>query len=67
MSLHAAMPDRWLLEEWEIWEVNRVRMAKYFGVLPSAVDNMPYQDYVNAIAVMNADRLEAELKRGKNG
>lgn len=30
-------------------------MARYFSKLPHEIDQMPYEDYTDAVAVMNAD------------
>lgn len=53
------------LEEDEVWRVNRVRIAKYYGITPAQVDAMPYGDLLDTMQVMWAEEQEAAERREK--
>jgi len=42
-------------DEDEVWRINRARMARELHKLPSEIDDMPYLDMLDLIAVGNAD------------
>lgn len=68
------MPKKVILDPEEIDRVNRVRVARYLGKLPSQVDVMPYEDFADCLAIMRADvridhfdaeKAKAQRKRKK--
>lgn len=59
------MPTKVQLEAHEVEAVNRVRIAQYLGKFPHEVDEMPYQDYLDILAVMRADRKLDEFRADK--
>lgn len=48
-------PTQVSLDEDEVWRVNRIRIARYYHVLPSAVDGMSLADIDDTIHLMWAD------------
>ncbi len=45
----------------QVLRVQRIRLARYFGVLPIHIDAAPYADMADALAVMAADAHIAEI------
>ena len=43
----------------EVWRIDRARMARELHKLPSEIDDMPYLDMLDLIAVGNADNETA--------
>lgn len=50
----------------EVRRVNRINIARELGCLPSDVDKMPVQDYLDILAVVGAERYlhERAMKKG---
>jgi hypothetical protein len=57
------MPSKVILEADEVGRTNRIALAKLYGKLPNEIDEMPYDDYLDTIAVMNADAKNAAHNR----
>jgi len=53
------------LDEDEVWRVNRVRIARYYGITPAEVDAMAYPDLLDTMQVMWAEDQEAAEARSK--
>jgi hypothetical protein len=51
----------------EVRRVNRINIARELGCLPSEVDQMSVQDYIDILAVIGAERYmqERAAQRGK--
>lgn len=52
-------------DEDEVWRINRARMARELHKLPSEIDDMPYLDMLDLIAVGNADSETAKRQAPK--
>lgn len=48
-------PKQVVLDADEVTRLNRIRVAKWLGVTPSAVDEMPAEDVEDIFQVMWAD------------
>lgn len=59
----AVMPDLVELEEHEIRAVSRVRIALALHMPPAAVDDMPYDDYTQIVAVLVSDNDISDHKQ----
>lgn len=53
------------LEPDDVYRINRVRVAKYYHVLPEQVDAMPEQDYLDTLEVMWADQEIEKARAAK--
>lgn len=53
----------------DVYRINRIKIAKYFGITPGAVDDMSEQDYLDTLEVMWAEdmlkTLEQELAQAR--
>lgn len=48
-------PSQVFLEPNEIYRVNRIRIAQFYGIKPQSVDEMPASDVEDTLEVMWAD------------
>lgn len=48
-------PDQVFLDPDEAYRVNRVRIARYYGITPAAVDAMSEQDVQDTMEIMWAE------------
>lgn len=60
------MPRMVTLEAHEVERITRVRIAEYLGKFPHEVDEMPYPDYMDMIAVIRADNALRDIARERN-
>lgn len=54
--------DTVLLEPDEVYRINRVKVAKYYGIKPQEVDDMPQSDVDDTLQVMWAEHAIAQRK-----
>jgi hypothetical protein len=58
-------PSQVMLDAEEVYRINRIRIAHYYGIPPAEVDRMPITDVEDTLQIMWADEEDDKRRRGQ--
>lgn len=62
MYMASKYKDNVILDPEEVYRINRIAIAKYYGITPQEVDDMPQSDVDDTLQVMWAENALAQRK-----